>query len=90
MEGFSEDDYLSTKIKRRKLATLTGKGTQPSLPSPEVQLQGYLDSIEDSDDLIGFWEDGGAWLNSLSKLALSALSIPTTLAPVDRVFSYGG
>ena len=65
--------------KRRKLDTTR----------PEAQLNNYL-SLDTDQKSLTFWETNRGSLPALYPIAIRALSVPATSAPVERVFSHGG
>lgn len=65
--------------KRRKRDTMT----------PEAQLNNYL-SLDTDQTCLTFWEANKNSLPALYKIAIRALAVPATSAPVERVFSHGG
>ena len=64
--------------------------------SPRGQLTKYLQQERDVAkpiDAASFWMDGGVGKDkypALHSLALKALSVPASSAPVERIFSRGG
>uniref|UniRef100_A0A674AI05 HAT C-terminal dimerisation domain-containing protein n=1 Tax=Salmo trutta TaxID=8032 RepID=A0A674AI05_SALTR len=56
---------------------------------PALQLSHYLDICEGQNALL-FWTMNRKALPSLSRVAIRVLAVPTSSAPVERVFSHGG
>lgn len=56
---------------------------------PEAQLNNYL-SLVTNQKCLTFWETNRSSLPALYPIAIRALSVPATSAPVERVFSHGG
>ena len=56
---------------------------------PETQLTNYL-ALETDQSSLTFWEANRTSLPALYPIAIRALAVPATSAPVERVFSHGG
>ncbi|XP_056138332.1 uncharacterized protein LOC130114478 [Lampris incognitus] len=63
-------------------------------PSGQAQLTAYLNLIaeQDSDSVpcLRFWQQNKSKFPTLYQIATQVFSIPTSSAPIERVFSHGG
>ena len=79
---------LLSRYKALKKRTSSSNQETTSIPS---QISKYFDKIQTADsDALVFWEENKAKFPQMSKLAMKALSVPASSAPVERVFSVGG
>ena len=83
-EELSEEEdgiglFAGYKKRRKVVDTMT----------PEAQLNNYL-SLDTNQQCLTFWETNRRFLPALYPIAIRALSVPATSAPVERVFSHGG
>ncbi|XP_060774009.1 uncharacterized protein LOC132884202 [Neoarius graeffei] len=81
-ESHQEDSagLFSDYRKRRK---------QDPTTNPETQLNNYF-GLCCGQPCLSFWEANRAVLPALFPVAMKALSVPASSAPVERVFSHGG
>ena len=89
--GISGSSTMSSAVKYIKIKQSGDKDL-----SPRGQLTKYLQQERDVAkpiDAASFWMDGGVGKDkypALHSLALKALSVPASSAPVERIFSRGG
>lgn len=62
---------------------------QETTSRPETQLNSYL-SLDTEETCLTFWETNKKSFPALYPIAMRALAVPATSAPVERVFSHGG
>lgn len=81
-ESHQEDSagLFSDYRKRRK---------QDPTTNPETQLNNYF-GLCCGQPCLSFWDANRAVLPALFPVAMKALSVPASSAPVERVFSHGG
>ncbi|KAG8003267.1 hypothetical protein GBF38_007691 [Nibea albiflora] len=80
LEDMEGEGLFAAYHKRQK----RGVGTPPA-----VQLSHYIDMAEGQNALL-FWALNSKTLPSLFQVAIRALAVPASSAPVDQVFSHGG
>uniref|UniRef100_A0AAV2JY10 HAT C-terminal dimerisation domain-containing protein n=1 Tax=Knipowitschia caucasica TaxID=637954 RepID=A0AAV2JY10_KNICA len=80
-EGLGEGEGLFAAYHKRQKKDV---GTSPAL-----ELSHYID-IADGQSALLFWALNMKTLPSLFRVAIRALAVPLSSAPVERVFSHGG
>lgn len=62
---------------------------QDTTRNPETQLNNYL-GLCSGQSCLSFWDANRNTLPALFPVAMRALAVPASSAPVERVFSHGG